>query len=84
MMNRGLVFKTCDDPESPNEGTCLGQMMNRNRHMRGVFQIYDELKSPEEGMFQTYYDPNSPHEGGVLKMYYEPTSPKERSLQDIL
>ena len=30
---------------SPNEGVCLGCMMNRNRQMRGVCKIHDEQES---------------------------------------
>ena len=29
------MFRMYDDPESPNEGSCLGCMLNRNRQMRG-------------------------------------------------
>ena len=38
-------------------------MMNRNREMRDVFNMYDE--------------PESPHEGAVFKIYDEPKSPNE-------
>ena len=63
------VFKICDEPRSPNEGGCLGYMvnltrpigaggcfrymMNRSLHMRGVFKIY-------------YDEPGSPHEKTCL------------------
>ena len=30
------MFETHDEPESPNEGACLGYMMHRNRQMRGL------------------------------------------------
>ena len=42
------MFKTYNEPKSPNAGALLRYMTNRNRHMRGVFKIYDEARSPTE------------------------------------
>ena len=42
---RGL-FKIYDEPESPNEGVCLGYRMNRNRQRRG--RVYDMYESESQ------------------------------------
>ena len=39
------MFKIHDEPEWPNEGACLGCMINRD----GLLKIYDEPESPHEG-----------------------------------
>ena len=54
MMNRcrqmwGHLY---DDPLSSNEGARLTCMMSRNRQMRGLFKIWDEPLSPNEGRVQ--------------------------------
>ena len=41
------MFKTYDEPESPNEGACLRYMRNRNRQMRGC--VEDKHDSEEAG-----------------------------------
>ena len=50
-----------EEPLSPNEGACCGKaewphesarftyMLSRNRQMRGVFSMFDEPESPNEG-----------------------------------
>ena len=45
------VFKICDEPRSPNEGACLGCVMNLNGPIGGggVLKIYHEPESPHEG-----------------------------------
>ena len=43
------MLKLYDEPESPSEGACLRDMMNRNRQSSGQFKIYDEPDSPNEG-----------------------------------
>ena len=59
MMNRNHHIREC--------GVCLRYMMNRNRQMRGLFEIYDEPQSPDEGgVFTTCDEPQSPDEGGVM------------------
>ena len=45
------MLKLDDEPESPNEGACLGYMFNRNRQTRGMFKIYEAPApaSPNQG-----------------------------------
>ena len=38
-----------DEPDSPNEGACLGCVLNRDRQMTGQLKIYDEPESPDDG-----------------------------------
>ena len=67
------MSKIHDKPESLNEGGCLRYMMNRNRHLRGVFRIYDEPESPNEGAcFKMYDDPESPNERACLRYMMKP------------
>ena len=42
-LGAGFADEIYDEPEAPNEGTCLRHMM------RGVFKICDEPRSPHEG-----------------------------------
>ena len=49
-------------------GPYLRYMMNRNRHMRGVLNIYDEPESPSDGGVLNRYDERENHTRGVLKI----------------
>ena len=58
------------EPESPHEGACLRNILNRNRGMRGaVFKKYLEPKSWIRGACLI--------RGGVFKIDIEPESPNE-------
>ena len=37
-----MVFEIYDEPEPPKDGACLRYMMNRNREMKGVFEVEEE------------------------------------------
>ena len=52
------MFERFDEPESPDEGTCIRYLMDRhcpirwNRPVRGEFKIYVEPESPNgRGVF---------------------------------
>ena len=37
-----MVFEIYDEPEPPKDGACLRYVMNRNREMKGVFEVEEE------------------------------------------
>ena len=43
------MFKICGEVEPPHEGERVRYMVSRNRQMRGVFSMFDEPESPNEG-----------------------------------
>ena len=45
------MFKTYDEPESPNDGACLIYMMNRTRQIRGPYltHIYQQKERNTPG-----------------------------------
>ena len=43
------MFKISDEQASPNDGVGLRYLMKWNRQMRGVFEIYVEPESTNEG-----------------------------------
>ena len=52
-------------------------MVNRNRQMRGVFKIYDEPESPNEGACLRYMMKRNRQITGQFTIYDEPKSPNE-------
>ena len=53
----GGVLQKYEEPESPNEGTCLRYMMTGFAKSGDVLEIYDEPDSPSKrGVFKIYDD----------------------------
>ena len=60
------MFKICGEPDSTHEGVCLRHMVSWNRQRRGMFSMYDEPESPNEGgMFKIFNAPGSTASGAA-------------------
>ena len=78
------MFKTYEEPESPNEGACVRYMMNPNRQMGGGVGRVSDPESPNEGAACVRYmmNRNRQMKGGVFKISDEPESRKRGRVQD--
>ena len=47
--NGGSEFKICDQPQSPNEGSCLRYVLNLARQMRGRFSSSRNVMNRQVG-----------------------------------